>query len=191
MNNDGNDSINNNNNNKNMGVQVFRVGAPSPIIRDHDCQIMTLSGGGFEVYTFMTSPSEKEIQAYKKGAFQVRAGSIGNTMYWVTKFETFSFDCTYCPHIEPYFTALQPITDNRQGYATCFKLIDTKTGIVKAIRFITFSNAFSLKLKRMYDEICSNDADYNTSLQKIYSHSMPELSRMASAYCKFESRLEI
>lgn len=167
-------------------VLCFGVGEKSPIIHNTEGQLLIISNSGFKVLTFMRSPTAAEVEEYGAGgSLTIRAGVLGNTMFWVTKYPNFVCDCTFCPNIVSVPPKLQDLPNDHCGYSASFILIDADTGIVKAIRGITLPNYFSRKLKAMYDEICDRrDISYRTSIDSIYRHTTSELSRMASAYCK-------
>lgn len=175
----------------NTQVINFVVGERSPIIRPSG-QELHVSESGFLVMTFFSKPTSKEIRAFQAdGNISIRAGSIGNTMYWVTKVGNTECDCTYCPHIVTAPPELEEITDDSLGYAAHFVLIDSATGIVKANRLVGLPNSFSKKVKHIYDEVCANmSMSYDESISRIFSYSTRKLAQMASVYCKIGAATE-
>lgn len=105
--------------------------------------------------TFLPRPTRHEVRGFKKGrlawTFQERNGLLVVTVD-VDK-GTYQGDATFTPHLVPDEmrpSSLPPIKSENDGYLISCLLIDAETGILRAHRVFTLTNAISRFMRESY-----------------------------------------
>lgn len=145
--------------------------------------IQPLEGGAFDVLMYMNSPSFNEKIQAKTGKMRYAVFENSSIPFFIVQFDSFSFDASMNVLKIPEQKREEWISLNANG-VTLF-LIDSKTNIIKSIRFIgieqdsieTLKNACKNQIKtyrtsedidRTISNICSR-----YSISDMFDHSYP------------------
>lgn len=134
--------------------------------------IFDFQQGGPILYLFFNRPTEKEIEAIQKGKFQVGIYCRDEVIFILTKFESMSWmDAPYSIHLSQPFE-FENITEGK-GFGLTTLLVDSSTGILKAIRYSGLSTEFSRKLRNAIENQKSipwDEKAYNQKINMVYGN---------------------
>lgn len=127
---------------------------------------------GADLIILFKNPNDKEIKGIKKGKLQFNLFVRENIIFLVSKFGEIPWmDAPFHVALAKNLTKLEDIQEG-QGYGCTITLIDSNTGEIKAIRYVSFNTRFSKVLKENIEEQIKEDFDkveYNIKLNDMFS----------------------
>lgn len=111
----------------------------------------------------MPSITEKEIESIKSGKCHFSAKNIGDILMFYLYVDGLYFETPFNINLfngKVDFSEYE-ITSKDQGYLLSIVLVDTESGIIKALRAITLSNKTSSGLLFFVKKQYSNKANFN------------------------------
>lgn len=132
--------------------------------------------GVFELRLFFGSPSSREIRDVERGPCEFALFTEGDLVVLLYRFgQTVAWsDAPYSWHLVPQEQRTLPeaaLGGERRDTMQII-LIDAATGIIRALRIVSFSPAFSAALRLAIREQASRpwpgDAEYNRQVQALY-----------------------
>jgi len=147
----------------------------------------TKSGAILEL--FFERPSEKEIEDVKAGRFEMGFYEKEDLIFMLFKFGNGPYmDAPYSVHLsEPFeFMKIEP----GFGFGLTILLIDSSTGILKAVRYVSLSTDFSQRFKLAVErqkKMSFNKDLYLLKIQSVFNnYSTKDLVSRADAWCKIK-----
>lgn len=144
------------------------------------------SGG--DLYIYFKSPTSKEVQAIKKGVFNLKLLEMNNILFLLFKFGLEQWiDVPFSPHLSRNKDFIPHNIENGMGYPLRVYLIDANTGILKVLKLIGLSTEISNEFREIYLKLRGNDfnaKEYDQMLNKIYStYSTNQLVQLTRYKC--------
>jgi hypothetical protein len=135
--------------------------------------IFEITDSGSYLNIFFDKPNESEIKNISKAPTQIKILFKSNILFLFIKFEGEQWiDSPYTVHLSKDFTRIQDMEDN-QGLALHINLIDSSSGILKAMRLIAIDNKRS-NLIKTYIEIQKeekfDEVKHTKDLNNIYNN---------------------
>lgn len=162
-------------------MAILQVGKPYNETKKHWPEGIDYNfrSGQHELRIFYRTPSRAEINSIWNGPAIFSLSVIGPNIILAFKFEGFNWqDASYNWHLVPEEQRKLPDipTNSEQRAAITIILVDAETGIIKAIRFSSFSHKFTVKLheaiiKQSQEQL---PADYDEQTQKLVENYTPE-----------------
>ncbi len=150
-----------------------------------------MGDSGAELLVCFGSPTEKEIAAIKEGPVQFGMFTKENVIFILAKFGTMPWmDAPFHVGLAKGLTHLQDV-EQGMGYGCTIILVDSSTGIVKALRYVGLSTEFSKRLKNNIEEQMNDVfdvAEYDAKLSRIMgTYSTKDMVRFSEVNCKIRS----
>lgn len=145
-----------------------------------------ITDSGCDLFLFLGSPTNKEIEACKDGKISIGFYRDNEVIIMLFKFGDMPWmDAPYSVHLSKSLTEIKPITDG-MGLSLNIILTDGNSGIIKAMRLVGLPTRFSRELS---DEIKKQKQipfkNFDVELQKIYmKYKTKDLVKLASPVTK-------
>ncbi|MFR8871637.1 MAG: hypothetical protein ACLVIH_16775 [Paraclostridium sordellii] len=142
-----------------------------------------ITDNGANVIIKFDSPILEEIKAIKEEKIKYAYYMQGNVIFMLFKFGDLDWmDAPYSVHLSKNLTRFLEINDG-QGLALNIHLVDAKTGILKVLRLVGLSNAFSKALiKDIEKQKEMSYEGYESTMNTIFrTYSTKELVKRAKA----------
>ena len=146
--------------------------------------------GGHELVFFVANLTSKEVKAIQQGTMEFALfteGSLIFLLYRVAGFGDWS-DAPYSWHLVkemlPEQATLPPAVLDEERYLLSVTLVEATTGIIKALRVVTFSPQFTRQLHAAIERQALSpwhgNAAYNAAIGDVYRR-FPAAADMAQA----------
>lgn len=131
-----------------------------------------MSDSGATLCIYFNRPTKQEIEDVKNGSLQFKMFTKNNIIFILSKFGNMSWmDSPYHVALSKNLSKLDYINDGL-GYSCSIILVDTATGEIKAMRYISFNTSFSRKLNQNIQSQNVNEfnkSSYNRDLNSIFN----------------------
>lgn len=122
------------------------------------------------------NPTTEEISDVSEGSpFEIRMLPMKDVLWFFVKCGSQEWaEAPYTPHLSKA-PNLNPIKDDREGYALTLLMVDASSQTIRHIRMLGLGNKFSIQLKKDVDYLLSQPFDkilYDLSIRKtqaVYS----------------------
>jgi hypothetical protein len=150
-------------------------------------------GGGHELRLFYPDPRPDEIADYREGPARFAFAVAGDVVFFCWKFGGQPWcDSTYSIHLVTADERQAPPdwTEAEARAALTVILVEAKSGLVAALRYLTFSPDFTRRLheaiRKQYGRPWPGDASYLAQAKRIYAaYSSDRIANaLALARCK-------
>ena len=127
-----------------MMMNVLEVGKVMPkFIGQPDGTVFDISDAGGLILVKMRNPREEEIKNHTVGDVQIRAALMGPVIMMTAKFGSEEWcDMPYTPHLSRNLSYLPTVHDG-EGMGITVVVVDTASGKICGIRFISMTSAFT------------------------------------------------
>lgn len=164
--------------------KLFKEG----VIRYSEGIRFDITDSGCNLMLYFNEPDSAEIECVQRGEVRYGYYKENNVIMLLFKFGTLQWiDAPYSIHLSKNLTELQEIKEGF-GFAVNVYLIDARTGVLKAIRLISFSTRFSQMLKSDIEnqkELTFENFDLN--LNNIYrKYTTNQLVKLAKVIDKIK-----
>lgn len=149
-----------------------------------------ISDGGTELIILLNKPTSSEIESIKSGKLQFGMFVKNDIIFLLSKFGNMNWmDAPFHIALAKNLTVLQDIEEGK-GYGCTIILVDTSTGEIKALRYVSFSTEFSKRLKANIEEQKSkqfNKIEYSIKLSEIFmNYTTDDMVKFSEINCKIK-----
>ena len=133
------------------------------------------------------NPTTEEISDVSEGSpFEIRMLPMKDVLWFFVKCGSQEWaEAPYTPHLSKA-PNLNPIKDDREGYALTLLMVDASTQTIRHIRMLGLGNKFSRQLKRNVDNLLTQPFDkalYDLSIRKTQAvYSTDQLAKNCRDY---------
>lgn len=150
------------------------VGGRFPIKVTGQCLFRIFCGLPMLIYNF-PAPTKIEIASIDHGNIAVSLYECGNTLFFLSSFGNLPWSDTPCnanqnseDELQEFFLKAHRLEDKIElGLPLSVILLDSNTGVIKAMRYFGLSNQFSMRLIEIFRRQFSTEYDEKTELKKI------------------------
>lgn len=128
-----------------MNMIEFSIGKKNPIEREG--MFIQADESGLTLFMTLDHLTEKEIEGCKKGSISIDLVYLKDIVFFVTKIEGFEVsDASFVANNSSF----KPVENVEEGTGYPFQIILTEstTGIIKAMRLVSFNTRFSRELNK-------------------------------------------
>lgn len=172
-------------------MQKFEVGQlfQEDITQYEETMRFGFSQPGADMCIFFNAPNAKEIESVKSGKLEIAMYTKDDLIFMLFKFQGLHWmDAPYSVHISKPFE-FEDLAEG-SGFGCTIFLIDAATGILKVMRYISFSTEFSRRFKNAVlkqKELSFNNSLYDAKIQAVYkNYSTSDMVQRADAFCKIK-----
>ncbi len=169
-----------------MDMIEFAVGKKNPVEREG--MFIQADESGLTLFMTLDHLTEKEIEGCKNGSISIDLVYLKDIVFFVTKIEGFEVsDASFVANNSSF----KPVENVEEGTGYPFQIILTEatTGIIKAMRLISFNTRFSRELKKCMEDQLSKEFNkeiFNKNFASIMaSYSSKQLLKFSIANTKF------
>lgn len=145
-----------------------------------------ITDSGSTLFLYLSKPTSEEIQAIKRGKFQIAYYVDDDVIFILLKFENMNWiDAPYNIHLSKQLTKINKIEDG-QGLSLTILLVDASSGILKSMRLIGLPSEFSKNLKNDIDNQSLVDFDIQKYDLKVISICKEYTTDELIKYAKFK-----
>lgn len=169
------------------GFELLEVGKPYPGTISHkEAVVADMSDSGLSVYIIFNGIKEGEIKDIRSGEMQIALAVRRDIIFFLMKFGGQPWiDAPYNAHLSRNLTRLD-VPGETQGYGAFITLIDSRTTIVHALRFVSLPHNFSITLwKEIMHQLDAPMDDYDRRMQSVIAaHTTKDLLAMSLVKCR-------
>lgn len=149
-----------------------------------------------EPYTMMliyryTRPSEEEVQAFSKGAFEMAVTEMRDTLFVLSRFGGLRWaDTPYSTHLSQSVKNLPDLPEDSKGYSLDAFFVDAQSNVLKAHRLVRLTPDFYQKFRAMLMKDMEKPFEvsaYQQAVEQVFStYSTADLLKYRQLYMKEE-----
>ena len=164
------------------------VGKKSPVTMTEGVRFDLSSAGATLIYAFDAPTTDEVAQVRSGNGFEIRFAEINDILWVTTKCGNLEWtDAPYNPRLSSGLP--DPDFADGEGIALTFVLIDSATGIVKAVRLIGLGNRFSHYLTEKALELREKTMTMTDAVRSINQtmnmYDSRQLASLASSQARF------
>ena len=148
-----------------------------------------IDDAGATMIAFFQRPTMGEVSQFASGSrFEIRFVELYGVIMITAKIGKLNWmDAPYTPHLSKNLSKFQ-IPDKGQGLGLTLILVDTMSGEVKSIRFLSLSEQFTRRLFGIVMEHKVKEFDkkaYSDAVNRIFSaYQTSQIVELSRDYCK-------